>query len=125
MLDGSGSTKLYYVESYDKYTKSKIGSTELAYGTKTYFIAPNDNAANGFLSEPFADYSSSKYSKDPWKMPSYNSSGNLDYKTLDVPNQKGVYLSSLTNYIFNNALYIGITTSDSTTANQAVGVSYK
>ena len=125
MLDGSGSTKLYYVESYDKDTKSKIGSTELAYGTKTYFIAPNDNAANGFLSEPFADYSSSKYSKDPWKMPSYNSSGNLDYKTLDVPNQKGVYLSSLTNYIFNNALYIGITTSDSTTANQAVGVSYK
>ncbi len=129
MLNESSLTKLYYVESYYDSPKSKIGSTELAYGTKTYFMAPNDNVEEIGLTaiKEFADYSSSdsKYYNDPWKMPSYDNTGNLNYKTLDAPDKKGVYLSNLTNYIFNNALYILITTSDSTTANQAVGVSYK
>ena len=131
MLEKSASSvKLYYVESYytPSYSISKIGTTELAYGTKTYFIAPNpENELLGLSLDLFADYSfTSKYTKDPWNMPTYNSNGELSYPSLDKPSSMGISLYSLElkGYIFNNAVYIGVDNPQSNEG-KAIGLSYK
>lgn len=117
----NSSVDLYYVQKYYSITSAKIGSTVLASGTKTYFVAPNPECTELVC---FADYSTSyPSSNDPWNMPEYSSSGNLAYSTLDKPTRKGVSMTTLEQYMFNNGLYLGIYNPSTTGA--SVGVSYR
>lgn len=120
MAKTSGSVYLYYVQQYSVQETSKIGDTTLSQGTTTYFVAP-DAACTSLVT--FADYSSSTpLLSDPWRMPRITSAGKL-YSSSYTPEYRGINMTNLEKYMFNNGLYVGIYNPSTTGA--SVGVSYR